>query len=506
MAGGFGFEVNLGAARRAASRIPRSSNRRHILVLGDFTGRRSRGIETTADLERRPVVSVDLDSFDAVMERLAPALRLAVPGFDPGDAGLAVRSIDDFHPDRLMAALEPFRRLRESRARLIDPAQFEREAAQLMIGTTPDPATDPATYVRPRLESEGDLLGRLIGTPSAAATQGPARGAIDTLIRRLVQPHIRPGPSRSSEPYLAAIDASLTELMRGLLHDADFQSLEATWRGVRNLVDVLDAESVTLHVADLTKGELLEDLRSTAGDSAATAASRLLARGARQGADAEPWSLLIGHYSFGADGDDLALLGHLGVLASQAGAPLLAAAAPGLAGCSSLAHGADPRQWRIADPEVARRWAALRLSPVAPWLGLALPRILLRLPYGARTDAAESFEFEEFGVDFAHEDYLWGNPALACAQSIAAAWSSGTDAAGLTGSFELEDLPAHVRDVEGERRLQPVAEHALSMHVGEELLRRGFTAVLSYADRNAARVLRLQSIADPPSAIEALEA
>jgi len=506
MAGGIGFEVNLGAARHPASRIPRRGNRRHVLVLGDFTGRRNRGVAATAELERRPVVTVDLDSFDAVLRRLAPALRLDAAGTGTDGVEATFESLDDFHPDRLLGALEPFRRLRDSRARLADPEQFEREAAQLMIGAGSGTATDRAPGERPPVEEEGELLGRLIGTPSAATSHGPSPGTIDALISRLVRPHIRPGPTRSAEPYLAAIDASLSELMRGVLHDADFQSLEAIWRGLRNLVDVLDAESVVAHVLDVTRAELQEDLAAAAGDSMSTSAFRLLARGARAGADAEPWSLIVCHDTFDADADDVALLGHLGVLASQAGAPLLAAAAPGLAGCASLADCSDPRQWRIADPEIARRWETLRRSPVAPWLGLALPRILLRLPYGARTDALESFEFEECGAAFAHEDYLWGNPALACAQSIAAAWSSDADSAALAGSLELEDLPAHVRDVDGERRLQPAAEHALSMHAGEELLRRGFTAVLSYADRNAARVLRLQSIADPPSAIEVLEA
>ena len=57
----------------------------------------------------------------------------------------------------------------------------------------------------------------------------------------------------------------------------------------------------------------------------------------------------------------------------------------------------------------------MRAQPDAAWLGLALPRFLLRLPYGKKTDRCERFDFEELPDDPLHEHYLWGSPALACA-------------------------------------------------------------------------------------------
>ena len=496
MAGGIGFEVNLGASRGPVQRATGRSNRRHILVLGDFTGRRNRGVETTEDLERRPVLAVDIDRWDAVLARLSPALRFDAALMGTGDAEVTFRSLDDFHPDRLLATMEPFRRLRESRARLGDPAQFEREAERLMA----DAAPALRGVQEPASEGADDLLQRLIGSPAPSGPAVATAGAVDSLIRRLVQPHIRPGPSRSPAPFLAAVDASLSEAMRTVLHDPDFQELEATWRGLRTLVDALDPdEVVSVQLVDVSRGELLADLAACAGDAAASAAHRLLARGCRSGADAEPWSLLVGHFTFGADHHDLDLLEHLGAVASSAGAPLLAAAAPSLVGCASLADGADPRQWAIGDSAVAQRWDGLRRGPVAQWIGLALPRILLRLPYGARTDAIETFAFEELSPSATHEDYLWGNPALACARAIGAAWRSDAAAATVDGPLEIDDLPAHVREVDGERRLQPCAEVLLPLSAGEEILRRGVMPWLSFGNRNAARLLDVRSIADPPA-------
>jgi type VI secretion system protein ImpC len=195
------------------------------------------------------------------------------------------------------------------------------------------------------------------------------------------------------------------------------------------------------------------------------------------------------------------LLTHLGVIASHAGAPLLAAADSSLAGCDDLDERTEPRAWAFKDAEVEKRWSALRRGPVARWLGLALPRVLLRLPYGAKTDPVECFAFEELAATSDHDAYLWGNPALACAQVIGDRLLDAGPDASIAGPHDIDDLPAHIREQDGERRLQACAEFLLPLHAGEEMQRRGLTPLLSYGNRNAARVLDIQSIAEPPAAL-----
>jgi type VI secretion system protein ImpC len=498
MPGRIGLEVNLGGAGDGRGGVPRRSDEMRILVLADFSGRGNRGLESVADLADRPIMALDLDTFGTAFRRLAPSLALGA-GIG-GAAGVAVEfdSLDDFHPDRLYATLEPFRALRESRARLLDPATFEQEASRLMESAPPPSgATDVAPAIEPaRKEGQAELLQRLIGGPArSAARPASTQAVVDGLIRRLVQPHMTPGSGRTSEPYVAALDASLTELMNVLLHEADFQRLEAIWRGVRRLVDSLElGGALELHVVDISKAELLADLDASKGSPSESAAHRLLVDASRRGADARPWSLLVGHYSFGANADDIALLGHLGVIASRAGAPLLAAAEPSLLGCERLGDDAEPRCWVFTDANVEKLWTALRSSPIGRWLSLALPRMLLRLPYGAKTDPVESFAFEEFGALARHEDYLWGSPALACAEVIARAFLDEGPELSIEGPLEIDDLPAHVRDQDGERRLQPCAEFALPIRVGEEMTQRGMIPLLSYGNRNAVRVMGIRSI------------
>jgi type VI secretion system protein ImpC len=530
MPGRIGFEVNLGGARNSAATRARSDTFR-ILVMGDFSGRRNRGLEAVADLALRPTLSIDIDKFDAVFARLAPGLALGARSGGNNGIELQFASIDDFHPDQLFAALEPFRQLRESRARLLSPASFEQEAARLMANQPSEPAvvelasgavtsdeqnalpqqtTTQSAATHQPAEDQSTLLQRLMGgAPAGTAAHAmssaqavTSQSVVDGLIRKLVQPLIKPGATQSAAPYVAALDASSAELMRTVVHDPDFQSLEATWRGVRRLVDSLSlGDELELQIVDVSKDELLADLEAAQGNPQDSAAYRLLAQGGRRGADAQPWSLLIGHYTFGANADDIALLTHLGVIASHAGAPLLAAADSSLAGCDGLDERTEPRAWAFKDAEAEKCWSALRHSPVARWLGLALPRVLLRLPYGAKTDPVECFAFEESATTSDHSAYLWGSPALACAQVIGDRLLVAGPDASIAGPHDIDDLPAHIRDQDGERRLQACAEFLLPLHAGEEMQRRGLIPVLSYGNRNAARVLGIQSIAEPLGAL-----
>jgi type VI secretion system protein ImpC len=498
------FDVVLGAAGGPARRTPDHDDALRVLVLGDFSGRSNRGALSPGDLGARPVLPLDVDAFDATFRRLAPALTLGAGA--PGGGGLAIgfAGLEDFHPDRLYATLDPFRALRESRARLLDPASFEREAAALMPGPATDAASTPGTtgQAAQAPEAESDLLQRLIGAAPGTAARPVATTAIDALIRRLVQPHVTSVTSRSPAPYLAAVDAALGDLMRAVLHHRDFQALESNWRGVRRFVEEVElGETVTLHVVDVTKDELLADLAASAGDPSASALHRLLAASSRRGADTAPWSLLVGMFDVGASDEELTLLAHLGVVASLAGAPLLCAARPDLVGCRRLDADTDPRQWRHDDVEFERRWQALRRSPVARWLGLALPRILLRQPYGAKSDPIEAFAFEELAAGADHEAFLWGHPGLACAQATVLACAAADPDRDVERPLEIADLPLYVRHEQGERQMQPCAEVLLPLHIGEALMQRGTIPLLSHGNRNAVCIPAIHSIADPRAAL-----
>jgi len=198
--------------------------------------------------------------------------------------------------------------------------------------------------------------------------------------------------------------------------------------------------------------------------------------------------------------DDAKLLARIGAIASLADAAWLSAADGAIVGCPSFGSVPDPNQWD--DPNV-EAWDAVRLLPYASRLGLAMPRLLLRLPYGRETDECEGLAFEEFtGDTHQHEDYLWGNPALLCALLMIRAYAARGSDGSPGGSLEVDKLPLHMRRTAGETVAQPCAEALLSERALTRISDRGLMVLASLKERDAVRLLRFQSISDPPTSLE----
>jgi len=470
-----------------------------LLLLADLGGDRS------VPLAARRPLKIDIDEFDRVLARIAPRLVLELDG---QALALDFSALDDFHPDHLFDRLPVFEALRRLRDEASDPAQFRRVAMALGLAPaaapSPGPAAAPAAGMAADLER---LLGRAPQTaPTAAAAPASGPGAVlDRWLRDLVAPHATPNTAPEQRVVVDAVDQALTTLMRRVLHAPALQALEAAWRGADRLVRGLGlGPELQLWLLDLSRDELRHDLQSHRDDLAAGALHAHLHPAA--GAEAQRFGMLVLDQVFGPEADDLQTLAALGALAARAGAPLLAGAAPALAGAASGAELAEPRRWRAIDDESLAWWQALRTAPMAPWIGLVLPRVLMRLPYGAATDPVMRFAFEEMPADRPHQAYLWGGGAPALALLAGQAFQQGGWAMELADALELDDLPSHVYTADGERHQQPVAEHLMSEEAGQALLDRGLMPLMSYRNRPAARLLRWQSVASPPQALQGLVA
>jgi type VI secretion system protein ImpC len=454
------LEVSLGKAGEKGRRGPSDDGTRRLLVLGDFAGRGLRGDAPAREpLATRAVARVRQaeDGIDAAIQALSPAL--ALPASIAGAAGaLEISALDDFHPDALFRRLAVFR----------EPPRALAPAAAAPAG-------------------DGDDMARLLGKrPAAIAAQPPARSAIDDLIGQIVAKHI------VSAPADAPLDAAaLGPIMRAVLHQPAFQALEARWRALALLVERAD-EAVEIAVLDVTREELVADL-PPGGDSA-TLEGSALARRILAPPGGRPFAALIGDFAFGPGAQDTALLARLGALAAAAQAPFIAAAAPALVGCRSLAGANDPVGWEALAPEDAQRWQALRRSPAAAWLGLALPRFLARAPYGAKTGAIDAFPFEEIEARPAPEALCWASGAFLWALALA----RGEEA---EDADEIDDLPFFSFRSDGDIEMYPSAEVFWGQRAADAALSRGLVPLLCARNRNAVRLARQQSVADPPRAL-----
>jgi type VI secretion system protein ImpC len=497
------FDFTFSKPRAPWRRQTDADNPFRILVMGDFSGRQARDHCDAQGIATRPILAVDLDTFDKVLSKLAPCARLREMASSGEETSIEFRNLDDFHPDRLYRDLSIFRALKETRARLLDPATFAEAAAQLGGASPGVDSHNPTPEAPPKpAENDGAMLERLLGSNSPARTAAPPRSPapspVDALIRSVVAPHIVPDAPPFQSQYVDSVDAATAELMRTVLHDPGFQALESAWRGIHWLVSELElGEQVQLFVLDVSRAEIDADVASCADDPERMALYRRLVDESERGIDADRWSLLVGLYDFARTGRDARTLGLLGAIASQVGAPFLAAAKPSLLGCESLPGTPDPRDWHMPDDDEGRNWQDLRKSAVAARIGLALPRVLLRRPYGAKTEPVELPRFEEYAPGGGHETYLWGNSALGCALLLGQSfleqgWEMQPD-----DRLEIGDLPAHIVESDGEKRMHACAELFLNERAGEAILERGLMPLMSFRNRNAVRVLRMQSLAQP---------
>jgi type VI secretion system protein ImpC len=467
----------------------------HILILGDFSGRTSRGVvEPLAG--RRPVF-VDRDEIDSVMRSLGIQLRLPL-GAEGATADIAIQELDDFHPDRVLESQPLFHALKQMRKRLENPATFRATTDEILGGLARAPEPAPAQASSSIVT--GSLLDAIVeGDSEPAGPSAPKRKPADALlayVHDLVAPHLEKNSDPQQKQLLAELDLTIAGQMRALLHQPLFQGLESSWRALDWLVRNTETDrDLKIYLFDVSKAELFADL-ATASDLRKTGLFRLLVTQPVQG---EPWSLLGADLYFRPWIEEIELLARLAMIADQAGAPLLSAADPSVLG---VKNPEDLRHMEDWDDDNAL-WAEIRRLPEARRLGMALPRFLLRLPYGKLSNPTERFVFEEMpNRTSVHAGYLWGNPMYACVQLIAHSFAvSKWDMR--PGQFQnIDNLPLHSFVEYGSPEVKPCAEVLLTLQAAERMIGHGLMPLLTMKGTDTVRVGMFQSIADPPSPLE----
>ena len=491
---GGSIDVRIASDAKECRSVADSNTPFCVAVIGDFSGRTNRGIATRGDLSSRPVYRVDRDNFSEVMSQLKVEIRLATFGRNSPPVTVHIAALDDFHPDRLFDNLEIFAPFKEIRQGLKDPAAFA--AMEKPLGPASRP---PATPAAPK--QTGNLLDQIVEvTDDKSAQSRFPLSDLDEFIREVVTRHSEPKPHPLQAELMAKTDAAIGEVMRKILHDADFQAVEAAWRGLHFLVSQLETnESLKLFLIDISKAELAADLREP-DEITSMGRYKLLLKHTAESGEEEAWAVLAGNFTFERTPGDAKVLGRIAKLAQAIGAPFIAAAHSRFVGCDSIAATPDPDDWSVpADDEVHRLCESVRKLPEASFLGLALPRFLLRLPYGKDTDPVERLDFEEVADIPAHEEYLWGNPCYACIYLLAQAFTQQGWNFRPGAVQEINGLPLHVYKEHGESRAKPCAEALLSMRAAEAMLNQGLMPLLSLAHQDVVRLARFQSWSDPPT-------
>lgn len=278
---------------------------------------------------------------------------------------------------------------------------------------------------------------------------------------------------------IAQIDRLISSQLNEIMHHQDFQKLEASWRGLSYLVDQTETgDRLKIRVMNITKQELLKDMEKAAEFDQSTLFKKIYEEefGTFGGAS---YGCLIGDYQFGNHPQDLSLLEKMSQVAASAHAPFISAASPAIFNLESFTELGNPRDMaKIFQSVEYAKWKSFRDSEDSRYVGLCLPHILMRLPYGQATVPVESFDFEENVDGTDHAKYLWGNAAYSLGTRITDAFAKyGWTAAirGVEGGGLVQGLPVHTfRTDEGEVALKCPTEIAVTDRREKELADLGF--------------------------------
>src|SRR3954447_2779865 len=213
---------------------------------------------------------------------------------------------------------------------------------------------------------------------------------------------------------IAQIDHLISLQLNEVLHHEAFQKLEGTWRGLKYLLNQSETgEGLKIKILNAGKKELLKDLQRAPEFDQSALFKKVYEEefGVFGGA---PFGALIDDYHFGRTGEDIELLEKISNVAAAAHAPFLTAANPGMLNMDSFTSLDAPRDIaKIFDSTEYAKWKSFRASEDARYVGLCLPHILMRLPYGRENKTVDAFAYEEAVDGTDHSKYLWGNAAYA---------------------------------------------------------------------------------------------
>ena len=282
---------------------------------------------------------------------------------------------------------------------------------------------------------------------------------------------------------IAQIDHLISGQLNEVMHNPEFQKLEGSWRGLQYLVSQSETgESMKIRVMNTSKKDLLKDMEKASEFDQSTLFKKIYEEefGMFGGAS---YGAIIGDYEFSNHPQDMALLEKISQVAAAAHAPFISAASAGLFNWDSYEELGGPRDLaKVFQGADYAKWRSFRETEDSRYVALALPHILMRLPYGQDNVPVETFNYEEDIDGTNSSKYLWGNAAYALGTRLTDAFAKYSWCAairGVEGGGLVEGLPVHTfKTDEGDVALKCPTEIAITDRREKEFADLGFVPLV----------------------------
>jgi type VI secretion system protein ImpC len=310
---------------------------------------------------------------------------------------------------------------------------------------------------------------------------------------------------KSIEAFISGIDQKLTEQINLIIHHEDFQKLESAWRGLSHLVSNTETdEKLKIRFMDISKDDVRRTMKRYKG--VAWDQSPLFKQIYEQEygqLGGEPYGCLVADYYFDHTPPDVDLLNSVAKIAAASHTPFISGASPSVLQMDSWQELANPRDLTkifTQNLEYAP-WNSLRNSDDARYIGLTMPRFLARLPYGAKTNPVDEFNFEEETDGSDHRKYAWANAAYAMGVNINRSFKNYgwcTMIRGVESGGAVESLPCHTFPTDdGGVDMKCPTEIAISDRREAELAKNGFIPLIHRKNTDYAAFIGAQSLQKP---------
>ncbi|MDQ7883805.1 type VI secretion system contractile sheath large subunit [Atlantibacter hermannii] len=301
--------------------------------------------------------------------------------------------------------------------------------------------------------------------------------------------------------HIAELDYQISRQLDEVMHYQEFQKVESQWRGLKHLIDRTDfRQNVKIEILDISKDDLRQDFE----DAPEITQSGLYGHTYIAEYDTpggEPIGAVISSYEFDASPQDIALLRNISKVAAAAHMPFIGSVGPAFFLKNSMEDVAAIKDiGNYFDRAEYIKWKSFRDTDDSRYIGLTMPRVLGRLPYGPDTVPVRSFNYIEEVKGPDHEKYLWTNASFAFAANMVRSFINNgwcVQIRGPQAGGAVQDLPIHLYDLGTGNQVKIPSEVMIPETREFEFANLGFIPLSYYKNRDYACFFSANSTQKP---------
>lgn len=307
--------------------------------------------------------------------------------------------------------------------------------------------------------------------------------------------------TQMTQSVITKIDSIINEQINVIIKTNEFKNLESSWGGIKDLIDNTNFHSnIKIDLFDITKDELAADFDCNSIDVTGSEFFKKTYLSEYDQYGGEPYGSFIGLYDFDHSTEDIDFLSTMGKMASVNHAPFVGSLSPSFFGMDKFEELLEIKDLnKFMQHPRYRRWNKLRDSREAVYLGLTMPRYMVREPWEMEVNPAGK-AFKAFNETINPENdksFVWAPSSLLFARNLTRSfeetgwcqWIRGPK-----GGGHVEDLPSFKFNTRGKDEVKSPVEVTLPDNKELSLAKAGIISLIQEKNTPNACFFSTQSL------------